>query len=167
MASKIEISEATEADYDAIWEIFQPILATGRTYVYSPETSKEEAKSIWFGASWNTYIAKVEGDPVGAYVIRPAHRDLGSHIANAAYIVANKFRGNGYGEMLGRHSIKEAAKHGYSAMQFNYVVSTNVTAIKLWTKLGFKIVGTIPKAYAHPGSDDQTNVHIMHRFLGC
>jgi RimJ/RimL family protein N-acetyltransferase len=34
-------------------------------------------------------------------------------------------------------------------MQFNFVVSTNTAAVALWQKLGFAIVGTLPKAFRH------------------
>jgi ribosomal protein S18 acetylase RimI-like enzyme len=35
-------------------------------------------------------------------------------------------------------------------MQFNFVVSTNERAIRLWESLGFKIVGRLPLAFKHP-----------------
>lgn len=160
----LEISPASEADFDEIWKIFQPILQAGGTYVYSPDTSKAQAYSIWYDLTFQTYLAKVDGEVVGAYVIRPGHRDLGSHICNAAYIITNKYRGKGYGEAMGLHSIEQAKKLGYRAMQFNYVVSTNKTAISLWNKIGFKIVGTIPTAYNHP-EHGYVDIHIMHQSL--
>lgn len=158
----LNILNATEIDFDEIWNIFQPILKKSGTYVYSPETTKNEAYSIWFDKTYDTYIAKVGDEVAGAYVIRPGHRDLGSHICNAAFIVADKFRGNGYGKTLGEHAINQAKKLGYKAMQFNYVVSSNHVAIDLWKKLGFAIVGTIPAAYNHP-EKGYIDIHIMHR----
>ena len=158
----LKITTATPADFDEIWKIFQPILQAGGTYVYSPDTSKDEAFSIWFDESYDTYIAKLDDEIVGAYVIRPGHRDLGSHIANAAYIVADKHRGKGFGRNLGEHSIEQARRLGYKALQFNYVVSSNKVAIELWRKLGFSIVGTIPAAYNHPELG-YIDIHIMHR----
>ena len=109
----IEITKATPADFDIIWQIFQPIIQAGGTYVYRPDISKEEAYTIWFDETYNTYLAKDGDEVIGAYVIRPGHRDLGSHISNAAYIVPNKYRGKGYGEMLGKHSIEQARRLGY------------------------------------------------------
>lgn len=158
----IQIDKTTEADFDKIWDIFQPIIQAGGTYVYSPDTTKEEALSIWFDKSYDTYLATLDGDVVGAYVIRPGHRDLGAHISNAAYIIADKYRGKGYGELLGKHSIEQARKLGYKAMQFNYVVSSNKIAINLWRKIGFSIVGTIPSAYNHPKLG-YIDIHIMYR----
>ena len=160
----LEIVKATQADFDKIWPIFQDIVQKGRTFVYRPDISYEEAKTVWFDPMFSTYLAKVEGEVVGAYVIRPGHRDLGGHIANAAYIIAYEHRGNGYGEDIARDSFVRAKELGYQAMQFNYVISTNEVAIKLWQKLGFKIVGTVPKAYQHKELG-LVDIHIMHKYL--
>ena len=64
----------------------------------------------------------------------------------------------------GLHCLREAVRAGYRAMQFNFVVSTNTAAVALWQKLGFAIVGTLPKAFRHsqPGHVD---AYVMHRFL--
>ena len=34
-------------------------------------------------------------------------------------------------------------------MQFNFVVSTNERAVRLWQHLGFEIVGRLPGAFRH------------------
>jgi ribosomal protein S18 acetylase RimI-like enzyme len=161
----LQIIPASEADFENIWPVFQQIVAGGDTYVYAPNISKEDAKKVWFAANFYTYIAQLDGKFAGAYVIRPNHRDLGSHIANAAYFVAPEFRGRGFAKQLGEHSFIEAKKHGYKAMQFNYVISTNEVAVKLWQSLGFKIVGTVPEAHAHQGLKKLVDIYIMHRVL--
>jgi len=38
---------------------------------------------------------------------------------------------------------------GFRAMQFNLVVSTNERAIRLWRKLGFSVVGKLPRSFRH------------------
>jgi len=48
------------------------------------------------------------------------------------------------------HSQKIAIELGYKAMQFNFVASSNIGAIRLWNKLGFETVGHLPKAFNHP-----------------
>ena len=35
-------------------------------------------------------------------------------------------------------------------MQYNLVVSSNEAALRVWTKHGFGIVGTLPGAFRHP-----------------
>ena len=48
------------------------------------------------------------------------------------------------------HSQSEALEHGFKAMQFNLVVSTNDAAVRLWKRCGFEVVGTLPGAFLHP-----------------
>jgi L-amino acid N-acyltransferase YncA len=162
----LNIKKATAKDWDLIWPIFKGIVAGGDTYVYSPKITKAGAKPVWFDPKFKTFIARNKaGDVVGAYVIRPNHRDLGNHIANAAYVVDPKFRGRGFGRLLGKHSFVQAKKMGYKAMQFNYVISTNKIAVKLWQSLGFKIVGTVPAAHRHPKLGKMIDIYIMHMGL--
>ena len=161
----ISIEKASVADFDEIWPIFSDIVKSGDTYVYSPEIAYEDAKTVWFGEGFETYKAVLDGKIIGAYVIRPAHRDLGSHTANAAYIIAREYRGNGYGKLLGEHSLEEAKKLDYKGLQFNYVISINETAISLWKSLGFEIIGTVPEAHNHP-NNGLVDIHIMYKKLG-
>lgn len=49
-------------------------------------------------------------------------------------------------------------------MQFNFVVSTNTAAVRLWQKLGFSIVGTLPKVFVHK-EHGLVDAYVMHRFL--
>jgi ribosomal protein S18 acetylase RimI-like enzyme len=60
--------------------------------------------------------------------------------------------------------LSEARRMGFRAMQFNFVVSTNVRAIHLWKQLGFEIVGTLPGAFRHPRAE-YVDVYIMFRSL--
>jgi ribosomal protein S18 acetylase RimI-like enzyme len=68
------------------------------------------------------------------------------------------------GRTLGLHCLREARRAGFQSMQFNLVVSTNQAAIALWQKLGFSIVGTLPKVFRHRERGD-VDAYVMHRFL--
>ena len=35
-------------------------------------------------------------------------------------------------------------------MQYNFVVSTNERAVRLWQSFGFEVVGTLPRAFDQP-----------------
>ncbi len=98
---------------------------------------------------------------VGSYILQPNCPDLGSHIANASYMVDPGVQGQGVGRAMGKHSILRAKELGYLAMQLNMVVSTNQAALKLWQSLGFKIIGTVPKAFNH-SKLGLVDVHIMY-----
>jgi len=162
--SVVEIRAATEADSDAIWNIFHEIVAAGDTYAFDPGMSREEALAYWFGADTHTYVAEDDGCAVGTYILRANQAGPGAHVANAAYMVAKDARGRGVGRRMGEHSLTEARRLGFRAMQFNFVVSTNASGIHLWQQLGFKIVGTLPGAFRHPEAG-YVDVHVMFRSL--
>ena len=85
-------------------------------------------------------------------------------MGTATYMVAQAARGRGLGLTLGNHSLDAARAKGYTAMQFNQVLSTNLPAVALWQKIGFKIIGTVPGGFNHAvlGPAD---TYLMHRFL--
>jgi L-amino acid N-acyltransferase YncA len=160
----MNIRPATAKDFPEIWHIFQSIITKGDTYVNRAETTQDEALSKWMDKKAKTFIAENNGKIVGAYLIRPNHLDRGSHIANASYIVDENTRGIGVGKALGLHSIATAKELNYRAMQFNFVVSTNTAAVKLWQSIGFEIIGTIPQAFNH-GTLGYVDAYIMFRKL--
>ena len=158
-----------------MWRIFQAVIAGGDTYVFAPDTSREIALDYFMGPDISSWVAEVDGPPsprgfggsgsvVGMYKLIPNMPDLGSHVANASFMVDPAAQGKGVGRAMGEHCLAQARAAGYQAMQFNFVVSTNTAAVELWQKLGFTIVGTLPKAFnhAHLGLVD---AYVMHRFL--
>jgi len=160
----MNIREADLKDYDSIWEIFEKVIQTGDTYVFDPATPKEDLLKHWFAPYMKTFVVENANEVLGSYIIKPNQIDLGSHIANCSYMVNPKFHGQGIGKLLCAHSIEKARFLGYKAIQFNIVVSTNVTAVKLWKKFEFKIIGTIPEAFKH-SELGFVDAYIMHRFL--
>jgi len=160
----MDIRRASEADFDGMWPVFHAVVATGETYAFSPTTTREDARAYWFGAGSTTYVAVDGRQVVGMYKFRANARDLGSHVANASFMVDPAAQGTGIGKALGQHCLREAQKAGYQAMQFNFVVSTNTGAVSLWKKLGFAIVGTLPKAFKHARLG-YVDAYVMHRFL--
>ena len=159
------IRKATENDFDGIWPIFLAVVAKGDTYVFSPASTRSDAFDYWFGPCVTSYVAEIDGRIAGMYKLIANQRDLGSHVANASFMVNPAIRGQGVGKALGLHCLEEARKSGFKAMQFNFVVSTNTGAVELWKKLGFKIVGTLPAAFQHQ-SLGYVDAYVMHRFLG-
>ena len=160
----VEIREATAADQDAIWDIFREVVAAGDTYAFDPGMSRHDALGYWFQADTRTYVAESRGRILGTYILRPNQSGGGSHVANAAFMVAPDARGQGIGREIAEHCLSEARLLGFRAMQFNFVVSTNDSAMRLWQKLGFKIVGTLPSAFHHP-EKGYVDVYVMYRSL--
>jgi L-amino acid N-acyltransferase YncA len=160
----LDIRFATETDRDAIWNIFHAVVAPGDTYAFDPRISREDALAYWFRADTHTYVAEEDGHVVGTYILRANQPGSGSHVANAAFMVAPTAHGQGIGRAMGEHCLSEARRLGFRAMQFNFVVSANEGAIRLWKQLGFKIVGTLPGAFRHP-QKGYVDVYVMFRLL--
>ena len=160
----MQIRPAINADHDAIWNIFHEIIAAGDTYAFDPQMPREEALAYWLRADTHTYVAEDDGGVVGTYILRPNQSGPGSHVANAAFMVARDAEGAGVGRRMAEHCLTEARRMAFRAMQFNFVISTNVRAIHLWKQLGFKIVGTLPGAFRHP-EKGFVDVYVMYRSL--
>jgi ribosomal protein S18 acetylase RimI-like enzyme len=140
---------AANHDHDAIWRIFQTTIAAGDSFVFDANTSREKALAYWCAGDAVTFVAEHDGKVIGSYILRANQPGLGDHVANAGFMVDASARGLGVGRAMGEHCLSEARRRGYRAMQFNFVVSTNESAVHLWRQLGFEIVGTLPAAFRH------------------
>ena len=160
----MNIRLAVESDFPAMWPIFQEVISSESTYVFAEDTSYDDAFTYWFGKEVTSYVYEHEGKIAAMYKLIPNQRDLGRHVSNASFMVNSSVGGKGVGRRLGIHCLQEAKKAGYKAMQFNFVVATNTGAVSLWKKLGFSIVGTLPKVFAHKELG-LVDAYVMHRFL--
>lgn len=160
----MNIRRAVESDFPDMWPIFHEVVASETTYVFAADTSYEDAFAYWFARPVTSYVAEGQGKIVAMYKLVQNQRDLGGHVANASFMVHSSCSGKGIGRLLGTHCLQEAKKAGYLAIQFNFVVSTNTAAVALWKKLGFSIVGTLPKVFAHKELG-LVDAYVMHRFL--
>ena len=160
----LTIRSATDSDLDAIWEIFREVIAAGETYPLHINTSRDDALAYWFQRDAHVYVAENDGKIVGSYTLHANQSGGGGHVANAGFIVAASGRGQGIGRAMGEHCLKEARRLGFRVIQFNFVISTNESAVKLWQDLGMKIVGTLPGAFHHP-SRGYVDVHVMYQTL--
>jgi ribosomal protein S18 acetylase RimI-like enzyme len=160
----LTIRKAEKSDIDDIWAILHEIVSKGDTYAFPPETSGEEALEIWMERPNATYVAELDGRVFGTYFIKPNQPGLGAHVCNCGYMVTEAARGQGVGTAMCLHSQVEARRMGFLAMQFNFVVSTNTGALRLWEKLGFNIVGTLPKAFNHKRFG-LVDAHVMFKWL--
>ncbi|MDX6284608.1 MAG: hypothetical protein QOG53_93 [Frankiales bacterium] len=159
------IRRATDANWPLLWPIWHEIVSAGDTYVWDPATTEDDAREVWLlPRPAETWLAENDGVVVGTYQLRPNAPGLGSHVANAGFMVSAAARGQGVGRELAQHCLGRARALGYDAMQFNAVVETNTSAITLWQSLGFEIVGTVPGAHRHPTQGD-VGIHIMFRRL--
>jgi GNAT superfamily N-acetyltransferase len=156
---------AATRDAKALWPIFHAVVAAGETYAYDPATDFAGYVRLWFELPKATYLAEGDdGAPLGTYYIKENHAGYGNHVANAGFMVGEAARGLGVGRAMGEHALAEARRMGFAAMQFNFVVSTNTRAVRLWESLGFRTIGTIPAAFRHPRLG-LVDAYVMHRTL--
>jgi len=161
---KTVIRSAASADHEAIWQIFRAVIEPGDTFAFDPAMSREAGIAFWLQPSAHVYVAERGAEVIGSYFVRPNQPGLGAHVSNAGYMVAPSARGLGVGRAMGEHSLVEARRLGFRAMQFNFVVSTNEPAVKLWQQLGFAIVATLPGAFRHK-TRGYVDAYVMYRSL--
>lgn len=146
----IEIRPFEEGDWTATWQVLESVFRAGETYAFSPDISEEEAHNAWINVPAATFVAVDENNTiVGTYFIKKNQPGLGSHICNCGYVVAEAHRGKGIASTMCEHSQREAVARGFRGMQYNLVISSNKGAVRLWKKLGFEIIGTVPEAFHH------------------
>jgi ribosomal protein S18 acetylase RimI-like enzyme len=120
--------------------------------------------AYWFSEEKHVYVAETVGEIVGTYWLRSNQPGLGDHIGNGAYMVSPNAKRQGIGRMMALHSLDEARRLGFYAIQFNFVVRSNTAAVTLWKSLGFEIIGEVPDAFRH-SKLGLTNAYIMYRKL--
>jgi ribosomal protein S18 acetylase RimI-like enzyme len=159
------IRSATTEDHDAIWQILEPTIRAGETYALPSDMSRADAIAYWTGSDRQTFVADEQGRIIGTYYLRANQGGGGAHVANCGYVTADQAKGRGVARSMCEHSLQYAHEHGFRAMQFNFVISTNERAIRLWQHLGFEIVGRLPLAFLHPKLG-YTDALVMFRSLG-
>ena len=160
----IVIRPARDDDGDAIWRIFHAVVVPGDTYAFAADTPRQTAVEYFLAPDVVAFVAEADGRVAGIYKLIPNRRDRGAHVANASFMVDPAYAGRGLGWAMGRHCLAEAWARGYLSMQFNFVVSTNTRAVRLWERLGFAIVGTVPRSFRHRDLGD-VDALVMYRSL--
>ena len=164
MTADVTLREIGADAFALVWPVFQQVIAVGDTYSYPPDMTFEQARAAWTTAPSRCFVAERDNVVLGCYLLRPNQPGLGDHVANAGYMVAPSARGQGIAAVMCEHSLEQARCAGFTAMQFNFVVSTNTTAVRLWQRHGFQIVGQVPGAFRH-AVHGPTDVYVMHRDL--
>ncbi|MGV9525776.1 N-acetyltransferase family protein [Streptomyces cellulosae] len=157
------IREASPDDWPRIWPFWHRIVAAGETYTWDPGTSEEDARALWMSPAKRVYVVEDDGTVVASAYLTSNYGGPAARIANAGFMVDPDRAGRGIGRLLAEHVLAEARDAGYRGMVFNAVVETN-PAVRLWSSLGFTVLGTVPDAFDHP-RHGRVGLHIMYRPL--
>ena len=144
------IRRAETGDRNAIGRILEPVIRAGETYTLPRDLSREEALEYWFSDGKQVWVAEEADGIIGTYFLKANQRGGGSHVANCGYMTATELQGRGVARAMCEHSLRIARERGFRAMQFNFVVSANERAVRLWQSFGFEIVGRLPRVFEHP-----------------
>jgi ribosomal protein S18 acetylase RimI-like enzyme len=158
------IRPAAAPDQAAIWAILEPVIRAGETYSLPRDWGEADALAFWLNPRHDVHVAETDGRIVGTYFLRANHEGGGAHVANCGYMTASASSGQGVGRAMCAHSLDRARAGGFRAMQFNFVVSTNTRAVRLWQQLGFEIAGRLPGAFHHP-TEGYVDAYVMYRSL--
>ena len=158
------IRPAQTKDHDAIWAILKPVFRAGDTYTIDRDISRANALDYWCGTAHAAFVAEYSGEILGTYYMRRNQAGGGAHVCNCGYMTAKAAQGRGVARAMLDHSLAEAPRRGYRAMQYNFVVATNTRAIATWEKAGFRTVGRLPAAFRHP-ADGYVDALVMWKDL--
>lgn len=159
----MRIREFTDSDWPQVWEIVREVVRAAETFPFDPTTTADQAHRIWVETPPGLTVVAVDDDRVvGTAKMGPNRPGPGSHVSTASFMVAADSRGRGVGTALCRFAVDWAVRRGYVGMQFNAVVAANTTAVDLYRRHGFQVVGTVPGAFAHP-TLGRVGLHVMYR----
>jgi len=152
------IREATDADWEQLFPIFSAVVADGETYAFPDDLTSDEARGWWMVD--HVVVLEDDGVILGTAKMGPNRPGRGDHIGTASFMVADAARGRGVGRALGEYCVQWHRDAGFSGIQFNAVVETNVAAVHLWQALGFEIIGTVPGAF-RSRTQGPVGLHVM------
>lgn len=162
--AEVELRDATEQDWPAIWPIFRAIVTAGETFSYDRDMGEVEARAMWLEAPPGRTLVAVDGSVVGTAKVGRNHGGPAAHVATASFMVDPARTGRGVGRALVEEALAWARDEGFRAMVFNAVVETNARAVTLWRSAGFEVLATIPEGFDHP-EHGLVGLHVMHRRL--
>jgi len=147
---ELSIRAARFTDQESVWQALEPTVRAGESLPLPRDLTRQGALDHWFSARHEVFVAEQAGTIVGSYYLRERRGGGGSHVANSVYVVSPSATGRGIAQAMGEHSLTRARERGFSAIELDFVVVSEERRVKLWQRAGFRVVGTLPKAFQHP-----------------
>lgn len=160
----LNLRMAASSDRASIWKILCPVFRAGDSYSIDADISEEDALGYWLSPAHQVFVAEADGDLLGTYYLRRNQGGGGAHVCNCGYVTSSAAQGRGVARAMLTHSFETARAAGFRAMQYNFVVETNVRAIATWQRAGFDVVGRLPQAFDHP-TEGLVDALVMYRAL--
>ena len=134
-------------DLQQLITIWNQVVEDGIAFPQEELLTEETGEAFFSSQSWCGVAADESGEVVGLYILHPNNVGRCGHICNASYAVSAKLRGQHIGEKLVMDCIAQAKKIGFSILQFNAVVESNIHARHLYERIGFTQLGVIPNGF--------------------
>lgn len=148
----IEIREYRSSDMQEIAEIWNQVVDDGVAFPQTEDLTEETADKFFRSQTYTgVAVDRDSGETVGMYILHPNNVGRCGHICNASYAVRKDIRGEHIGEKLVKDCLKMAHEKGFRILQFNAVVASNVHAIHLYERLGFRKIGEVADGFRLPG----------------
>ena len=144
----IEIRRYEEKDKNEAMAIWNAVVREGIAFPQDEELTDDTADTFFMSQSYTGIAIDSEANEiVGLYILHPNNVGRCGHICNTSYAVKEDCRGLHIGERLVKDSLRAGARLGFRILQFNAVVATNIHALHLYERLGFKQLGRIPQGF--------------------
>ena len=134
-------------DLQQMITIWNQVVEDGIAFPQEELLTEETGEAFFSSQSWCGVAADESGEVVGLYILHPNNVGRCGHICNASYAVSANLRGQHIGEKLVMDCIAQAKKIGFSILQFNAVVESNIHARHLYERIGFTQLGVIPNGF--------------------
>ena len=136
-----------EGDVPAMVNIWNEVVSDGVAFPQEDFLNLGTGRAFFAAQTHCGVAADEHGAICGLYILHPNNIGRCGHICNASYAVAGAKRGLHIGEALVSDCLLQGKKHGFRVLQFNAVVASNTHARRLYERLGFVQLGTIPGGF--------------------
>lgn len=159
----IKISEYRSENAKEAMQIWNEVVKDGNAFPQKECLSTQNADEFFKSQTYTGIaIDKDTENLVGLYILHPNNVGHCAHIANASYAVKKNLRGEHIGEKLVTHCLETAHEKGFKILQFNAVVASNIHAIHLYERLGFKKIGKVPAGFLLPDGNYEDILLFYH-----
>lgn len=157
----IDFKDYKHFDLNDLRNIWNTIIADGLAFPTEELFTIEKFEKMLISQSSSMGMT-VNNQLAGMYILHPNAEGRCSHIANCSFAIKEEFRGKKLAFYLVKQATNQAKEFGFKGMQFNAVNINNRAAIKTYEKLGFQIIGCVPKGFKQK---DNTYVDMYIMFL--